>query len=143
MKASTLFLEIKGGFDNILPHLLIQKLKAHIVPSYLIDLIFSFFSDRTISLIFPRSFESFVPVTTDAPQGSPLSLILFVIYVSDLHFPCPKSLILFYVDDFGLTISSSSYHTNVHILQRMFRVISNRVKAHNLTFSIPKTDFIY
>jgi hypothetical protein len=33
MKASTLLLDIKGGFDNILPHLLIQKLKVHKVPS--------------------------------------------------------------------------------------------------------------
>jgi hypothetical protein len=40
MKASTLLLDIKGGFDNILPHLLIQKLKSHQVPSYIVDWIF-------------------------------------------------------------------------------------------------------
>jgi hypothetical protein len=143
IKASTLLLDIKGGFDNILPHLLIQKLKSHNVPSYLIDWIFSFLSDRTISLIFPGSFDSFIPVTTGTPQGSPLSPILLIIYVSDLHFSCPKSHILSYVYDFGLTISSPSYHTNVRILQSMFRVISNRAKALNLTLSIPKTDLVH
>jgi hypothetical protein len=37
MKASTLLFDIKRGFDNIPPHLLIQKLKTHNVPSYLVD----------------------------------------------------------------------------------------------------------
>src|SRR6266481_5500151 len=143
MKTSTLFLDIKGGFDNILPHLLALKLQKHNVPLYLISWILSFLSDRSISLLFPGSFISFVTVETGAPQGSPLSPILFVIYVSDLHFSCPKSLILSYVDDFGLSISSSSYRTNVRILQRMFRVISNRGKLLNLSFSVNKTDLIH
>jgi hypothetical protein len=116
MKASLLLLDIKRGFDDILPHLFIQNLKSHQVLSYLTDWIFSFLSDRISSLIFPVSYESFSPVSTGAPQGSSLSLILFLIYVSVLHFPCPKSLILSYVDDFGLTISSPSYRTNVRIL---------------------------
>src|ERR1700704_6401921 len=143
MKSSTLLLDIKGGFDNIIPQTLTDKLRKHQVPSYLIDWILSFLSQRSISLLFPGSFEFFVQVETGVPQGSPLSPILFVIYVSDLHFPCPKSLILSYVDDFGLTISSPSYRTNVRILQRMYRVMSNRARSLNLTFSAPKTDLIH
>src|SRR3978361_1697824 len=118
MKASTLLLDIKGGFDNILPLLLTNKLSTHGVPQHIVQWILSFLSDRSISLIFPGSPSAFISVQTGAPQGSPLSPILFVIYVSDLHFTCPKSLILSYVDDFGLTISSPSYRTNVRILQR-------------------------
>jgi hypothetical protein len=59
---------------------------------------------------------SFVSDEIGAPQGSPLSTILFVIYVSDLHFAGLKSLILSNVDDFGLSISSPSYRTNVRNL---------------------------
>src|ERR1700716_1813147 len=143
MKASTLFLDIKGAFDNILPHILHTKLRKHDVPPHLISWIMSFLSNRTISLLFPGSFTSFIPVDTGAPQGSRLSPILFVIYVSDLYFSCPKSLILSYVDDFGLTISSPSYRTNVRILQCMYRVISNRAKSLNLQFSVDKTDLIH
>jgi hypothetical protein len=50
---------------------------------------------------------------------------------------------LSYEDDFGLTISSPSHCMNVHILQHMYRVASNRAKNLNLTFSVPKTDLIH
>src|SRR3978361_619486 len=84
MKASTLLLDIKGGFDNILPKLLTNKLATQGVPRHIVRWILSFLSDRSISLIFPGSPSKFIPVQTGALQGSPLSPILFVIYVSDL-----------------------------------------------------------
>ena len=54
----------------------------------------------------------FSPVSVGTPQGSPISPLLFVIYVSPLHIALRNGLVLSYVDDFSLTISSASYRSN-------------------------------
>jgi len=100
-KVSTLFLDIKGGFDNVNPSSLCGMLKAKGVNPYfkVVSWTRSFLSGRTCRLLYQGSPMIFAPV-------SPL---LFVIYMSRLHSEIPMGLTLSYVDDFGLTVSSTSY----------------------------------
>ena len=77
------------------------------------------------------------------PQSSPISPFLFVIYVSPLH-PCiPKGLILFYVDDFVVTVASSSHRRNVQLLQSHYRCLCRIAAPKRLAFSVPKTELIH
>ena len=54
---------------------------------------------------------------------SPISPLLFVIYISSLHILLDKGLVLSYMDDFSLTMSSRSYRTNIRLLQTAFLAI--------------------
>jgi len=93
-KVSTLFLDVKGSFDNVESPSLLSLLHKRGVSPYLIQWIGSFLRDRTCRLIFQGSRRSFSLVSVGIPQGSPISPLLFVIYVSSLHLEIPRSLII-------------------------------------------------
>ena len=142
-KVSSLFLDIKGGFDNVDAYILCQALHAKGVTHYLVAWIKSFLSGRSCRLLIQDSPRVFSPVSVGIHQGSPISLLLFVIYVSPLHISFPHGLVLSYVDDFALTTSSLLYRTNSRSLQAAFGTIRAIAHARKIAFSVPKTELIY
>jgi len=142
-KVSTLFLDIKGGFDNVNSSTLCSMLKAKAVNPYLVSWTRSFLTGRTCRLRYQGSPKVFAPAAVGIPQGSPVSPLLFVIYVSRLHCEIPQGLTLSYVDDFGLTASSTSYRRNIQTLQRQYAVLKARGARLGVGFSIPKTELIH
>ena len=85
----------------------------------------------------------FAPVSVGTPQGSLVSPLLFVIYVSRLHSEILQGLTLSYVDDFGLTASSASYRGNIQILQKQYARLKARAAKLDVSFSVPKTELIH
>ena len=142
-KVSTLFLDIKGGFDNVNPSTLCSMLKARAVNRYLVSWTRSFLTGRTCRLRYQGSPRVFAPVAVGTPQGSPVSPLLFVIYVSRLHCEIPNGLTLSYVDDFGLTVSSTSFRRNIQSLQRHYAVLKAKGVRQGVGFSVPKTELIH
>ena len=142
-KVSTLFLDIKGGFDNVNSSTLCSMLRAKAVNPYLVSWTRSFLTGRTCRLRYQGSPRVFAPVAVGTPQGSPVSPLLFVIYVSRLHREIPQGLTLSYVDDFGLTVSSTSYRRNVQLLQKRYAVLKAKGARLGVGFSVPKTELIH
>jgi len=142
-KVSTLFLDITGGFDNVNPSTLCSMLKERSVSPYLVSWTRSFFTGWTCRLRYQGSPKVFAPDAVGTPQGSPISPLLFVIYVSRLHCTIPQGLTLSYVDDFGLTVSSTSYRRNIQSLQRRYAVLKARGSRLGVGFSAPKTELIH
>jgi hypothetical protein len=83
----------------------------------LISWISSFLEDRVLRLSFDGETEDFSPINTGIPQDSPVSPILFLIYIRDL-FPKLAAKPLSYIDNISLTVASTSLKKNVRILQR-------------------------
>jgi len=122
---------------------LLSLLRKKGVSPYLVKWVGSFLRDCTCRLTFQVSHLLFAPVSVGVPQGSPTSLLLFVIYVSSLHLEIPKSLTITYVDDFAVTVASSSYRTNVLLLQKFFLSLKRKAAPINISFSVPKTELIH
>ena len=143
LKVLSLFLDIKGGFDNVDADILSSSLFSTGVNYYLISWVRSFLTGRSCRLLFQASPRIFSPVSVGTPQGSPVSPLLFVIYVAPLHIPLSRGLVLSYVDNFSLTLSSPSYCTNSRSLQAAFGRIRAIAHSRKVDFSVPKTELIH
>ena len=142
-KVSKLFLDIKAGFDNVNAGKLRARLLKHNTPSYLVDWVSSFLTERTCTIVFQGSSNTPAPVSVGTPQGSPISPLLFIIYVAPLHIDIPKGLMVSYVDDFSVTVASESHRTNIRRLQGVFRTLARKGRSLDVEFSIPKTELIH
>jgi len=76
---STLFLDVQCGFDNVCANRLSSILAKGGVSAYLLAWIKSFLSSRQWRLIFQGAPSVICPVTVGAPQGSPISPLLFLL----------------------------------------------------------------
>jgi len=136
LKVSTLFLDIKAGFDNVNASTLRARLLASQVPSYVVDWVSSFRSERTCTLVFQGSPNLSSPVSVGTPQECPISLLLFWIYVSPLHMSIPKGLMVSYVDEFSITVASLTHRGNIRKLQGLFNTVGTKDRDIGVSFSV-------
>jgi len=145
-KTSTVFLNVKGGFDNVNHSKLLDLLGTdEKVPRYLVDWISNFIHTRQIALAYPGSPRTSNKVDRGIPHGSPLSPRVFVIYVRALHTEIEHSDIFTssYVDDFQITVASTSWYRNTKILEERIQRLNSTVAGLGLSFSIAKTELMH
>ena len=94
LKVSTLFLDIKAGFNNVNATKLGALLLYKNIPSYMVDLVSSFLTGRKCTLVFQGAPNIPSLVSVGTPQGSPLSPLLSLIYVAPLHFRIPTGIMV-------------------------------------------------
>ena len=143
LKVSTLFLDIKAGFDNVNASKLRALLLSKNIPSYMVDWVSSFLTGRRCTLVFQGAPDISALVSVGTPQGSPLSPLLLLIYVAPLRFRIPTGIMVSYVDDFSLTVASPSHRSNIRRQQGLFLEISRRASVLDISFSVPKTELIH
>ena len=142
LKLSSLFLDIKAGFDNVDNNTLARILREGGIPPYLVSWVSSFLGERSCTLI-QGAPGTPAPINVGAPQGSPISPLPFLLYVAPLHFRIPQGLMISYVDDFALTVASFSYRGNIHRLQELFEKLERKASRLGVSFSVPKTELIH
>src|SRR6266516_1195119 len=118
---SVFFMNIKEAYDHVSANHLLkicQKLKLSKSLCFWIRL---FFQNRKIQLRFDENIQEMTDVNIDISQGSPVSSILFLIYIRFLlsERSNTSERVLSYVNDIGLVVLSKSIEENCQLLQKL------------------------
>src|SRR5436189_592156 len=119
---SVLFMNIKGAFDHISGNQMLKIYQKLQLPKSLYYWIKSFLQNRKVQLKFDGNSQKMSDIEIGIPQGSPISSILFLIYIRFLFAERKSSTderILSYLDDIGLAVSSKSIEENCQLLQKL------------------------
>ena len=140
LSTMAVFLDIKAAYDHVDISILYNKLINLNTPRYLANLIFSILRDRRLfsrnndgGFLGPRTAKS------GLPQGSPLSTLLFNIYIRDLFNIVPPQIkMIGYADDFVIFNSGRNITESKIIITQTLEDIADWLEIHNLTLSIQK-----
>ena len=147
MVASLLSLDISGAYDRVLPKILQQILKRKGIPAWLASWIYSFCDKCSTTLVFDDSESCSIPIHCGVPQGSPLSPILFLFYISELHetvhTPSSGVSALGFADDTNLLAFGHSLKSNLLKLKNTHLKCLSWAARHGMVFSPEKYEILH
>jgi len=101
--AGAIMLDIKGAFPTVNRDCLASKLRKMGLHEVYVRWVENFMTDRTMSIAMDGEEGEPIPVDTGLPQGSPVSPVLFLLYIADLgkevETENPDTVGLSFVDD--------------------------------------------
>lgn len=98
-QARILYVDFSSAFNTMQPHILLNKLIAMNVNSYVLRWIFSFLSERPQYTTLYNVKSNILTTNTGAPQGCVMSPVLFSLYTDDCRSVCSNCTIVKYADD--------------------------------------------
>ena len=146
LQASLLTFDIQGAFDSILPGRLASRLLEQLWPSHLIRWVVSFLQERTASVVFEGHYGANGPVAPALPQGSPVSPILFMLFMAPLFSREGPVQVLSragYADDGRILVASPCLDQNIRLLQRELQQVMDWCKENGLNLDLDKTELLH
>ncbi len=142
-KASFLTLDVKGAFDAVLPGRLTQRLREQGWPNHLVLWIQSFTTGRAVKIRMDGETGPATSIQCGLPQGSPISPILFMLYIAPLFWLGSPERRFGYADDIGLLAISPSIASNSDTLRTYLEEILDWGTTEGITFDPKKSELIH
>ena len=106
----------------------------------------SYFEDRTARLYFDKVTLKPYKITQSTPQGSPLSPILFIIFISTLYQrlkEIPNLITIGFANNTNLLIYVRDTKIVYETLERGYKVYKKWAKERGIKFNLSKSKLIY
>jgi len=144
--AAVLLMDVKGSFPHVAKRNLIKRMEDMGFEANLLRWLESFMEDRKVIMSMDRKEGDNMDVATGVPQGSPVSPVLFVIYLSglfgkveDKEEECGSEVISF-VDDVACVVEGEDMGECTQRLERCAAETLNWAKKNAWQFDIKKTE---
>ena len=139
------FLDIKGAYDNVKIQVLYEQLIEAKIPITICNLIYRildninvYIKDREGEIIGPKR------ATVGLVQGSPLSPLLFNIYIKKIFDIIPNTVkLLGYADDLVLLIEGNNVIQMTREINKTLLIINTFLTLHNLELAKQKCEAIW
>jgi len=104
----------------------------------------TFISNQKIQLFFNGQTQEKIKIKTGIPQGSPISPILFMLYLRNIcRLETEGAYTLSYADNFAITATSNSAKTNCKKLKGIALKLMSKAKEAAISFDVGKTELIH
>ena len=145
--SALILLDLSAAFDTIDHSILLSRLTSFYgISGSALDLVRSYLTDRTQSVVLNNCSSPPTPINTGVPQGSVLGPLLFSLYTSPISQIFSNSSISFhlYADDTQIYVSfppsdSSSY---LNDLSDILNTVHTFLTCNRLTVNPTKTEFL-
>lgn len=145
---SGLFLDVKSAYPSVHTERLIHTLREQECPEYLVRLIQSFLSHRSTNIRLEDYLSHQFQVEDGLPQGSPISVILYLLYNTNLLIAKPISLTsqrisIGFIDDVTHLVANPDIEQNVTDLEHKGRRSLRWGKTHGAIFDERKAQLMH
>ena len=129
--------DLEKAFNRVSHHIVIEDLAAMHVPGWLLKILISYLSNRSMFLQFEGESSSRKMLPASTPQGAFLGILLFIIIFNGAllrpRIPRPDSMTLKYVDDLSILQALNLRNTvKEEVSQRQFPLNFNERTMHFL-----------
>ena len=142
LEVTMITMDVQGAFDALLVKRLLKRMTAQGWPLPLLQLVNSFLTDRKVRVRLEKSTTPYHDVTCGTPQGSPLSPVLYMLYLAELLAQDP-TLRFGYADDICLYRATGSLEDNVRLLAEDVRSIIAWGDDNRIAFAPEKLEMIH
>ncbi|KAL5596595.1 uncharacterized protein BROUX77_007279 [Berkeleyomyces rouxiae] len=142
-ESSVLTFDIKGAFDAVHPNRMVKRLADLGCPAGTCRWVSSFLAGRWASLTLDGVSDALQPTGGSLPQGSPISPILFMLFMSPLFkMPLPCTL-RGYADDGCLVNSDSSLEGSCSVLSRSLELVDSWCTDNGMALDLTKSELLH
>ena len=128
-RVGAIFLDIEKAFDRVWHNGLRHELLHMNAPALLLRWISSFLRDRTVKVRILGRTSREIAINYGVPQGSPISPLLFLLYMSKLPKLLPNTRRSLFADDFMIYTESSI--TRSHLIQSNLQTSMDALTLYN------------
>ena len=141
---SVLFLDVEGAFPNAVTSRLLHNLKQRRIPTSIVNFVKQLLTNRKTRLKFDDFVSEIIDITNGIGQGDPLSMLLYILYNTDLldipDNPLAEDAIG-YVNDIALIATGVGFEETTQQLTDMMTRDNGGIqwsKDHNSQFKVSK-----
>jgi hypothetical protein len=144
---SMLSLDLSGAFDNVSQERLLWILRHKGYPLWIQHAIKNFLTERRTKIALPGYTSDWISTRSGIPQGSPLSPVLFLFFISELlevfQRPDGGTLGFGFVDDTNIIAWGDSAKENCERLSNVHKTCLEWARRHGAAFAPDKYQLIH